>query len=108
MVHDDRGGRLLRNDLVRLRQRDADARTGVEQPEGNLVLREVGTRTVTPRVAFTALRRQTQLGTDPPMRVFGKRLGRLHREAVQEVRFAVVAGGLERFGALRRLRTDGD
>src|SRR5581483_7217226 len=107
VVDHDRRRRLLRHDLVRGRQRRADRVLHFEQAPHDLVLREVGARAVPPAVALPALFGEPELAADAVVRVLGERFGRLHAEAVEEVRLAVVVARLQRFGAPRGFAPDG-
>src|SRR5580700_6660561 len=92
MVHDDRRRGLLGNYLERRRQRHADLRRGVQEREDDLVLLEIGTGTIAPRVPLAALVLEMQLAPNPSVRVFRERFGRLYGEAVKKIRLAVLSG----------------
>src|SRR6476660_6591782 len=96
MVDDDRGRRLLRDELVRRGELDAELGRRREQPQHQLVLLEVGAGGVAPRVAAAAARFEPELGQDAAVDVLGEALGGLDREAVREVGLAVLARRLER------------
>ena len=108
MVDHQRGRRLLGNDLEALGQAYADSALGVEQAERNLMLREIGASSITPRVTLSSLGIQSKFAANTSMAPLRQRLRRLNREPVKKVRFAELAARLQRFDLLGDLCADGD
>src|ERR1700736_6666827 len=75
VVDYDRRRRLLRHDLVRAGERRADCALDVEHPPHQLVLRQVGTRAVAPRIALAAPVAQAQLLANAAVRALRERFG---------------------------------
>src|SRR5919109_1198154 len=73
VVDDDRRGALLRYELERLGQRDADL-LGRQNREELGVLLQVGAGRVAPRVALALLAREPKPLPDDPVGIFGQRL----------------------------------
>ena len=120
MVNDDRRGRLLRNELELLAQRDADA-PGIEQVEDLLLVLEVRARGVAERVPRAAIalieqlldRRRVVSGdpellADPLVPELRERLGHLDAEPVQVQVLLVAVVGEQLGGGVARQQLGDD
>ena len=97
-MHENRGRALLRNQLERRRQRHPHF-LGWQQLEELLVVLEIRTCAVAPRIPLASTARNPEVATHAAVHPLGHRLRRFDCEPVRVERFAVFARRLKRLEA---------
>src|SRR6185503_16181935 len=108
MMHDDRRGALLGDQLKRARELHAELALGRQNLEQLGVILEVRTRTIAPRIPLALTRRHAQIVAELAMQPLGDCLSGFNAQAVHVKRFGVLVRALQRLEALVRFVADGD